>query len=159
MDAVTVGRGVCRVASVLWMFWRRCTTVLAQVCFLGGDLRRKSGLYAFPWRRSPGTKAHLRHQCPPPAPTNDHWNHIGRTILRIVIARRSQLVSYACDCTAEQIEIVCLLVEDGRFREDFPGKAGFVFPKRIDTFVASEERIRYRHFIQETGFAEPDDLG
>ena len=40
-------------------FWCRCIVLLAQVWKKGGDLRRKMGLDAFGWRRSPREK----HTC------------------------------------------------------------------------------------------------
>ena len=35
-----------------WSWWRKWWIFLAQVCFLGGDLRRKSGSCALQWRMS-----------------------------------------------------------------------------------------------------------
>ena len=55
--------------------WRRYTTFLAQVGFLVGNLRRKTGSYALQWRRSPpffltcaNIPLHLRQHTPIPAP-------------------------------------------------------------------------------------------
>jgi hypothetical protein len=56
-------------------YWRKCRVLLAQVWFWGGDLRRKTGICALQWRRSPpyfhtcaNDYAHLRRQLSTPAP-------------------------------------------------------------------------------------------
>ena len=59
--------------------WRRCGPFLVQVCFLVGDLRRKSSFCGLQWRMSrppfhtcAGNARYLRQQCPTPAPAMPH---------------------------------------------------------------------------------------
>ena len=84
---VGAGGGDCRLLAQVdavcgaggMLLWRGWTGFLVQVRFLGGDLRRKMGFYAFQWRRSCPffhtcviCTSHLRQLYPTPAPAVPH---------------------------------------------------------------------------------------
>lgn len=91
------------------MFWCRYRVLLAQVCFLGRDLRRKTGFHALQWRRSslffhtcPKNTPHLRQEHLAPAPL-----HYSVHLFEIKALLLSELMVDGCTARCTRVEVSC----------------------------------------------------